>query len=173
MKWNWGIDGDWRDACEKIPFCLGTDCKSLYDLCTKDGSTPDEKRVALDLLDVREGIETFGDKIRWVPTDHMLVDCFTKAMNPALLLEFLKTNTYSLKYDDQIKNTKREQLKARKKAREEKTAAKKAQEENNNVTCTMTRSTCARVGLDLQPTVQCYCPYQSTLGNSWRAGPRV
>ena len=43
----------------------------------------------LDLLDVKEGIEEFNDSIRWVPTDHMLVDCMTKAMHPALMLDFL------------------------------------------------------------------------------------
>ena len=48
----------------------------------KPTSTTKEKRVALDLLDVREGIEKMGDQIRWVPTDHMLVDCLTKSMNP-------------------------------------------------------------------------------------------
>ena len=77
-----GLQGHWKDEIKTIPFCLGTDCKSLYDLCMKEGSLPDERRVALDLLDVREGIEEIGDKIRWVPTDHFLVDCMTKAMQP-------------------------------------------------------------------------------------------
>ena len=72
----------WKDACRKVPFCLGTDCKSLYDTCIKPASTTKEKRVALDVLDVREGIEYFKDEIRWVPTDHMLVDALTKAMHP-------------------------------------------------------------------------------------------
>ncbi len=84
---------------------------------------PDERRVALDLLDVREGVEEFGDDIRWVPTDHMLVDCMTKAMQPALFLEFLKTNEYAFKYDAVIKDTKRTKQKERASAR----AAKKAQ----------------------------------------------
>ena len=69
----------------------------------KPASTTKEKRVALDLLDVREGIEKFGDQIRWVPTDHMLVDCFTKAMNPALLMAYLNNYSYSFKHDEKIK----------------------------------------------------------------------
>ena len=76
---------DWKDMCKKIPFALGTDCKSLYDVCTKQGSMPEERRVALDLLDVRESIQEMGDLIRWIQTDHMLVDCLTN---------------YATRYDD-------------------------------------------------------------------------
>ena len=96
---------------------MGTDCKSLFDLCVKVGSLPDERRVALDLLDVREVIEELKDQIRWVPTDHMLADAFTKSMPPDLLLRYLKDGKYSFKYDDEIKNTKREQAKVRADAR--------------------------------------------------------
>ena len=86
--------------CSQVPFCLGTDCKSLFDLCSKIGSLPDERRVALDLLDVREGIEEMKDQIRWVPTDHMLADGLTKSMPPDLLMKYLKDGIYSFKYDD-------------------------------------------------------------------------
>ena len=48
-----GRDSHWEDMCAQVPFCLGTDCKSLYDNCIKPSSTTEEKRVALDLLDVR------------------------------------------------------------------------------------------------------------------------
>ena len=113
------MSNNWRLMCSRIPFTLGTDCKSLYDLCTKNGSMPEEKRVALDLLDVRESIEECGDKIRWIPTDHMLVDCMTKAMPPDAMMNYLKTTEYAFKYDDVIKNTKRELSKTRKKILQE------------------------------------------------------
>ena len=96
----------WAEMCKKIPFALGTDCKSLYDVCTKQGSMPEERRVALDLLDVRESIEEMGDQIRWIPTDHMLVDCLTKTMPADAMMEYLKKMEYAFKYDDVIKNTK-------------------------------------------------------------------
>ena len=108
-----GKTDHWTKMCARVPFCLGTDCKSLYDLCIKVGSLPDERRVALDLLDVREGIEEMKDQIRWVPTDHMLADAFTKSMHPDLLLKYLQDGKYSFKYDDVIKNTKRAEQKAR------------------------------------------------------------
>ena len=103
----------WSDMCKQIPFVLGTDCKSLYDVCMKTASVPEEKRVALDLLDVKEGLTEMMDKIRWVPTDHMLVDSLTKDMPSDALLKYLKDMQYSLKYDEEIKNTKRELQKQR------------------------------------------------------------
>ena len=69
--------------------------------------------MALDLLDVRESIEEFGDKIRWIPTDHMLVDCMTKNMPPDAMMGYMKTMQYAFKYDDVIKETKREIAKIR------------------------------------------------------------
>ena len=29
----------WKTACAKVPYCLGTDCKSLYDTAIKPAST--------------------------------------------------------------------------------------------------------------------------------------
>ena len=104
---------EWNRMCKAIPFCLGTDCKSLYDVCTKNGSMPEERRVVLDLLDVRESIETVGDQIRWIPTYHMLVDCMTKTMPPDAMIGYMKSMEYAFKYDDVIKETKREIAKLR------------------------------------------------------------
>ena len=38
-----GKTDHWTKMCARVPFCLGTDCKSLYDLCVKVGSMPDER----------------------------------------------------------------------------------------------------------------------------------
>ena len=59
-----------------------------------------------------------GDTILWIPTDHMLVDCLTKNMPPDVMLEYMKNMCYAFKYDDVIKNTKREMAKQRKAIRE-------------------------------------------------------
>ena len=119
-----GKSGDsWKSMVQDIPCALATDCKSLYDLCKNDGKLPDERRVALDLLDVREGIQELGDHFRWIPTDHMLADALTKRMPPDLLLKFLKDSISCLKYDDVISNTKRVEAKVRKEARAHKKSA--------------------------------------------------
>ena len=66
-----GRDRKWRDAPTIIslalkltaksgrtqnlsyPVKMATNCKSLYDVCIRPTSMPTEKRVTLDLLDVR------------------------------------------------------------------------------------------------------------------------
>ena len=97
---------------------MGTHCRSRYDVCTKSGSIPEERRAALDIMDIKESIEEMGDQMRWVPTDHMLVDCMTKSMPPDIMITYLRTMQYAFKYDDVIKNTKREVAKRRKEVRE-------------------------------------------------------
>ena len=104
--------------CQTIPFALATDCKSVYDVCMKAGSLPDEKRTALDLLDLKEGISEMGDQVRWIPTDHMLSDSLTKEMPADLLLQYLQNYQYALKFDEQIASTKRSQQKQRAQARQ-------------------------------------------------------
>ena len=100
--------------CRLVPFTLATDCKSLYDICQKNGSLPEEKRIALDIMDIKESISEFGDSIRWVPTDHMLSDSLTKDMPTDVLMEFLRSMQYALKYDETVatKRTLRKQRKA-------------------------------------------------------------
>ena len=69
----------WSDAL-KIPCYYVIDANSLYDLLNKQGSLPQERRVALDILAMREALERDSDKLRWVPTRHMLADMLTKRM---------------------------------------------------------------------------------------------
>ena len=109
----YGYKSGWRDLVSKIPAAIATDCRSLYDLCRKHGSLPNERRVALDLLDVREGLEDHGDQIRWIPTAHMLADALTKRMPPDLLLKFLTDYRYAFKYSAELENVKKEARKRR------------------------------------------------------------
>ena len=58
-----------------------TQIRYVSDELADEGSGEDSKNL----------IEKFGDQIRWVPTDHMLVDCMTKMMPPYMMLQYLKT----------------------------------------------------------------------------------
>ena len=82
----------WESICHHLPMAFGTACQSLYDVCNNTGSFPEERRVALDLLDVRESFAQFGDVICWIPTDHMLVDSLTKNMPVSYTHLTLPTN---------------------------------------------------------------------------------
>ena len=76
--------------------------------------------MALDLLDVRESLAQFGDVIRWVSTEQMLVDSLTDNMPTDLLTNYLHDLVYSLKYGKEVTNTKRALAKVRKALREKK-----------------------------------------------------
>ena len=62
-----------------------TDCKSLYDhlIRLSPPSNVEEKRVAIDICAIKEGIEPRF--VRWVPTHVQLADHFTKVIAPAEL----------------------------------------------------------------------------------------
>lgn len=121
MMWEFDSNGNTRAPLPKqrrdalfgstsvatLPMALGTYCKSLYVVCNKTGSLPDERRAALDLRDFRESLEHFGDAIRWVPTVRVLVDSLTKGIPTVLLTNYLRDMTCSLTYDQYIKVTQR------------------------------------------------------------------
>ena len=96
-----------------IDLGLATDCKSLFDLCNRPTSTPTEKRITLDLLDVREHLDKEDNVlVRWIPTTAMLVDALTKHLPDLTVLnDFMRTNQYSLREDPALES-KRDQLRA-------------------------------------------------------------
>ena len=59
-----------------VPQVTWTDCRSLYEMLNKEGSVPGEKRVALDLMDIRQFLDK--DQLRWISTHLMLADPLTK-----------------------------------------------------------------------------------------------
>ena len=102
---------------------LGTDCKSLYDLCCRPTSMPTEKRITLDLLDVRQHLDNLPDlhQVRWIPTTAMLVDALTKHLpDQTIITQFFQDNLYSLREDPRLE----EQRVAARTARKAKAKAK-------------------------------------------------
>lgn len=102
---------------------LATDCKSLYDLCIRPHSTPTEKRVMLDLVDVRQHLDGGNAVARWVPTDAMLVDCLTKHLADLTVMNlFLATGWYSCREAADLEMERVAGREARKAARRRKRA---------------------------------------------------
>ena len=76
-----------------LPIIGVTDCKSVYDTVHRDGflKLPTEKRLNLDVAALKDMIhKEIAQKdptalhavpLCWVPTEHMLADCLTKAMD--------------------------------------------------------------------------------------------
>ena len=104
-----------------IALGLATDCKSLFDLCNRPTSTPTEKRITLDLLDVREHLDRDDNVLaRWIPTTAMLVDALTKHLADLTVLnDFFSTNQYSLR-EDPVLEVKREKMRADRKIKKKK-----------------------------------------------------
>ena len=53
---------------KSVRYGLVTDCRSLYDHCNKTGASLSEKRVGVDIADVRSSIDG-GDVLMWVGPD--------------------------------------------------------------------------------------------------------
>ena len=82
-----------------------TDCRSLYDLLTKDGpvSSTQEKRLTIDVEAIKQSAAEFdvdGEELRstfkWVDTTRQLADHLTKVKPPHLLRDQLSTNKLAL-----------------------------------------------------------------------------
>ena len=76
------------------------DCKSVYDhlqAFTSPNSVSD-KRVAIDLVIIRETLQRLSAKVRWAPTWLQLADAFTKENADAmdLLSAALRKGEYQL-----------------------------------------------------------------------------
>ena len=95
---------------------LITDCKSLYDTLNNHGtSNPKDKRTTIELRIIKDDMRTFGHDIRWVPTEMMLVDCFTKRKHGgAELIRVLKGKDYVLQSEGKSLEDKKDKRDKRK-----------------------------------------------------------
>ena len=98
LCWAWMIDPktDWRHPdealCKLHPAVAVADCKSMYDLVTKNTTAKcEEQRTALECLLIKERLSE-GVRFRWLPTDAMISDCLTKVMEGKLFRDVLRTN---------------------------------------------------------------------------------
>jgi hypothetical protein len=81
-----------------LPVRWATDCKDLFDSLTKENQTsPAEKRLALELVILRELLQRPNCKVHWVATDVMMADALTKSMTTDYLRGRMKDNRWSLR----------------------------------------------------------------------------
>ena len=70
----------WQDLCHEVPMIFVSDCRSMVEHIRKTGASTDEKRVDMDLADLRAGVDAV-DLVVWIPTQKMVADCLTKAFD--------------------------------------------------------------------------------------------
>ena len=93
-----GFQRPWDEMLKCVPYGQGTDCKSLHEHVEKTGKSCAEKRVSLDIMDIRHGIDNYGDRYFWIPTELMMADPLTKKMDSFLLEGVIRDGKYAL-YD--------------------------------------------------------------------------
>ena len=77
--WKPGLRNPWAQV-RRIPGCLITDSKNLYDRlrCPEKLMGGKEFRTGLELLALRDGIEACECPVRWAHSDAMLANSLTK-----------------------------------------------------------------------------------------------
>lgn len=87
----------------RTPITIAIDSKPTHDHIHGQVMTVKDKRIAIEMLLVKHDVEKDGVKIRWMPTDHMLVDGLTKMGAPMeLLRRVLQHGQMRLKEDPTI-----------------------------------------------------------------------
>ena len=95
----------WSDQARQVPGHTWIDCKSLDDMLAKTGATATEKRVTLDVDDVRQFLEDESeerhdsDTLSWTPTATMLADPLTKPFAASAwtaMADFLKDGIWKM-----------------------------------------------------------------------------
>ena len=93
----------WTDMVQSVPMLFLSDCRSMVEHIKKTGASTDEKRVAMDLADLRHGIDN-GDIISWMPTRKMVADCLTKHLTLdeeiEAICELLRSGKMHFRYAD-------------------------------------------------------------------------
>ena len=93
----------WTDMVQSVPMLFLSDCRSMVEHIKKTGASTDEKRVAMDLADLRHGIDN-GDIISWMPTRKMVADCLTKHLTfdeeIEAICELLRSGKMHFRYAD-------------------------------------------------------------------------
>ena len=87
----------------RTPITLSIDSKPVYDHVKGQVMTLKDKRIAIEMLLVKRDIDKDNVMIRWLPTDHMLVDGLTKlGAKLDFLRKVLSEGKITLTEDDTI-----------------------------------------------------------------------
>ena len=99
----------WTERVRSVQGYFVSDCRSLVDHVAKTGASVSEKRVGLDIADLRAGVENDGDVGYWMPTEKMPADVLTKHMTDLeALRKLLMSNRFNIRYERIPKNRKKE-----------------------------------------------------------------
>ena len=122
----------WPDRVAEIRMLAVTDCKSLFDHLSKQGSAPaDDARLQLDIQILRDMMVNANLGVRWVATYQMLADCLTKNTSSRYLAYVMREGLFHLiRHPDiewvYVEEKQREQIKKREYIQKYRSEAKRA-----------------------------------------------
>ena len=97
--------GDLQDALLYAPTLHWvTDAKDVYDSLSKEGiPSPAERRLALDIVILKELLGRPNNFLHWCDTSHMVADGLTKSMQNDHIRQVLGSGIYSLTYSPECR----------------------------------------------------------------------
>ena len=96
---------DMDRALQKIQSVVVTDSKNLYDYVVRAGTSGlqlEEKRLALEVLSIRERVRSSGVQFRWLDSDPQLADGVSKPFAFYELVAAFQKKHLSIEFDDQF-----------------------------------------------------------------------
>ena len=87
-----------------------TDSKNLYDVVNRietSGRQLEERRLALEVLSIRERAKACGMQLHWVDSDQQLADNLSKPFSFLSLLSALMKTELSLQFDSNFTSAKK------------------------------------------------------------------
>lgn len=94
----------WQDLAREVPMIFVSDCRSMVQHIQKTGASTDERRVAMDLADLRAGVDA-GDLVVWIPTRRIVADCLKKHLTldeeTQSIRDLLRTGYLHLRFTDE------------------------------------------------------------------------
>ena len=91
----------WQDVATTVPRFWATDCKSVYDYLTKEGtSMSKDKRMAIEGALLKETLRSPSTTLRWIDGSQNLADVLTKlGVDKSYLYRVLRAAEWSLVQD--------------------------------------------------------------------------
>ena len=86
-----------------------TDAKSMYDNLNREQYAGAEKRAALEILVIRDSLESMDGVCKWVPHEENPVDCMSKMRgNATRMLEMFRKASYRLTAEEEVLEERRQ-----------------------------------------------------------------
>ena len=106
-----------RELLQKRPPIMAIDCKSLFDhlISPSSPTSIEDRRTSIDVVIIRESLKLTSGHVRWLPTDRMVADAFTKdKSDPAdLLRSCIKAGRYQISEENTVLARQAEERKER------------------------------------------------------------